>query len=180
VCGVVSSATFADEAPMAPTFLDLGKPYPYQIFTSVIFGSDRPKFGEPETLLRGKSVFDRREFQGIPEINCVNSAAAREIRILHRAQPPVPASRNYSNEFSRSFAPPGHVDGAAGDHRVDPAHRPRQCLRQACVSPCATPRSACARQKRRPLLERAARPWSPAPNDRESQEETSPLGTASP
>jgi hypothetical protein len=50
VCGLVVSATYAAQAPQSPTFLDLGKPYPNQIFTAVIFGDDRAKFGSPETM----------------------------------------------------------------------------------------------------------------------------------
>lgn len=71
VCGLVASATYATQAPTAPTFLDLGRPYPNQIFTAVIFGSDRAKFGEPEISLRGKEVCVTGEillYQGKPEI----------------------------------------------------------------------------------------------------------------
>jgi hypothetical protein len=56
VCGVVASATYAAQVPTAPTLLNFGKPYPNQIFTAVIFGSDRKKFGTPEILLREKEV----------------------------------------------------------------------------------------------------------------------------
>ena len=53
VCGTVASAHFARTARTAPTFLDLDQPYPDAIFTIVIFGRDRAKFGAPEkTLLR--------------------------------------------------------------------------------------------------------------------------------
>jgi DNA/RNA endonuclease YhcR with UshA esterase domain len=70
VCGVVASATYASRSNAQPTFLNLGKPYPDQIFTAVIFGKDRSKFGTPETL-RGKHVCvtgEIRLFQGKPEI----------------------------------------------------------------------------------------------------------------
>ena len=70
VCGIVASATYAADAPMAPTFLDLGKPYPNQIFTAVIFGNDRSKFGMPETSMRDKNVCITGEiflYQGNPE-----------------------------------------------------------------------------------------------------------------
>lgn len=71
VCGVVASATFAAQAMAAPTFLDLGKPYPDQSFSAVILGSDRTKFGVPEVSLREKQVCVTGEiflFQGKPEI----------------------------------------------------------------------------------------------------------------
>lgn len=53
VCGTVASARFAQRLKAQPTFLNLEKPYPDQLFTIVIFGRDRAKFGAPEkTLLR--------------------------------------------------------------------------------------------------------------------------------
>jgi hypothetical protein len=71
VCGLVASATYAAQAMAAPTFLDLGKPYPNQLFSAVILGSDRTKFGAPELSLREKHVCVTGEiflFQGKPEI----------------------------------------------------------------------------------------------------------------
>jgi hypothetical protein len=56
VCGLVASATYAVQAPTAPTFLNLGKPYPDQTFTAIIFGSDRPKFSEPEISMPEKQI----------------------------------------------------------------------------------------------------------------------------
>jgi DNA/RNA endonuclease YhcR with UshA esterase domain len=71
VCGVVASAKFAASSRSQPTFLDFGKPYPNAAFTAVIFGDDRPKFGTPETTLRGKRVCvtgQVRDYRGKPEI----------------------------------------------------------------------------------------------------------------
>lgn len=54
-----------------PTFLDLDKPYPNAPFTAVIFGDDRPKFGTPETSLRGKRICvtgQISDYHGRPEI----------------------------------------------------------------------------------------------------------------
>ena len=81
VCGVVASATYAAQAPMAPTFLDLGKPYPNQIFTAVILGNDRSKFGMPENSMREKNVCVTGEiflYQGNPEIILHDPAQLRE------------------------------------------------------------------------------------------------------
>ena len=36
--------------------LDFGKSYPHAIFTAVIYRDNRPKFGAPETSLRGKQI----------------------------------------------------------------------------------------------------------------------------
>ena len=81
MCGVVASATYAANAPMAPTFLDLGKPYPGQIFTAVILGNDRSKFGMPETSMREKNVCVTGEislYQGTPEIILHDPTQLRE------------------------------------------------------------------------------------------------------
>ena len=56
VCGVVASTRFAPKTNRQPTFLNFGLPYPRQVFTVVIWGSDRPKFGTPEITLMGKNV----------------------------------------------------------------------------------------------------------------------------
>jgi hypothetical protein len=71
VCGLVASATYAAQAAAAPTFLDFGKPYPNQVFTAIIFGSDRTKFGALELLLRERQACVTGEiflYQGKPEI----------------------------------------------------------------------------------------------------------------
>ena len=71
VCGLVASARYAAQATAAPTFLNFGKPYPNRIFTAIIFGSDRTKFGAPEISLREKQVCVAGEiflYQGKPEI----------------------------------------------------------------------------------------------------------------
>jgi len=56
VCGVVVSSRYASGSNRQPTFLNLDKPYPNQIFTALVWGSDRPKFGEPEKTLMGKRI----------------------------------------------------------------------------------------------------------------------------
>jgi DNA/RNA endonuclease YhcR with UshA esterase domain len=71
VCGVVASARYAEKVKGSPTFLNLDKPYPTQIFTIVIWGSDRPKFGQPEVSLKGKRICVSgkiREYKGEPEV----------------------------------------------------------------------------------------------------------------
>jgi hypothetical protein len=56
VCGTVVGTRYADRSKGQPTFLNLDEPYPKQIFTIVIWGSDRPKFGEPERTYRDERV----------------------------------------------------------------------------------------------------------------------------
>jgi hypothetical protein len=54
VCGVVASTRYAAGTNGQPTYLNFDLPYPRQVFAVVIWGSDRPKFGTPETTLMGK------------------------------------------------------------------------------------------------------------------------------
>jgi hypothetical protein len=55
VCGVVASAKYASGSNGEPTFLNLDKPYPDQVFTAVIWGRDRAKFPyAPESLVSRK------------------------------------------------------------------------------------------------------------------------------
>lgn len=57
VCGIVASATYARRSKGQPTFLNLDQPYPNQIFTVLIWGSDRQNFqNPPETIYRGKNI----------------------------------------------------------------------------------------------------------------------------
>jgi DNA/RNA endonuclease YhcR with UshA esterase domain len=71
VCGMVASAKFAANSRSQPTFLNLDRPYPNHVFTVVIFGSDRAKFGTPEILLRGKRICvtgQISDYHGKPEV----------------------------------------------------------------------------------------------------------------
>lgn len=71
VCGAVASTRYANRSRGQPTFLNLDESYPNQIFTIVIWGSDRPKFGQPEAMYRDKAVCVTGEitsYRGVPEI----------------------------------------------------------------------------------------------------------------
>jgi DNA/RNA endonuclease YhcR with UshA esterase domain len=57
VCGTVASTYYSIRSKAQPTFLNLNKPYPNQIFTIVIWGSDRPNFSQPpETMYKNCKV----------------------------------------------------------------------------------------------------------------------------
>jgi len=53
---VAASAEYELDAQRQPTLFDLGKAYPNAVFTAVVYGEDRAKFGTPETSLRGKRI----------------------------------------------------------------------------------------------------------------------------
>jgi hypothetical protein len=53
------------------TFLNLDQPFPKQIFTVVIFGSDRSKFGEPEKEFLNQTICATgtiEDYRGLPQI----------------------------------------------------------------------------------------------------------------
>lgn len=71
VCGSVVSTRYAASTKGQPTFLNLDKPYPSQVFTVLIWGSNRHKFGEPEKEFNGKRICVTgkiTEYRGVPEI----------------------------------------------------------------------------------------------------------------
>ncbi len=71
VCGDVVGAHYAASTRGNPTFINLDKPYPNQIFTALIWGNDRPKFGNPEQDYRDKRICVTgkiTDYRGVPEI----------------------------------------------------------------------------------------------------------------
>jgi hypothetical protein len=56
VCGNVVSTHYAVKSKGAPTFLNLDEPYPKEVFTILIWGSDRAKFSTPETKYKDAMV----------------------------------------------------------------------------------------------------------------------------
>ena len=71
VCGKVASTRYAVTTRGKPTFLNLDKPYPNPIFTVLIWGESREKFGTPEEKYRDKQVCVTgkiTEYRGAPEI----------------------------------------------------------------------------------------------------------------
>ncbi len=71
VCGEVVSTRYAASTKGQPTFLNLDKPYPNQIFTVVIWGRNRSKFGRPEVEYNQKRICVTGkigEYRGVPEI----------------------------------------------------------------------------------------------------------------
>jgi DNA/RNA endonuclease YhcR with UshA esterase domain len=71
VCGNVVSTRYAVSSKSQPTFLNLDKPYPNQVFTILIWGSNRAKFGRPEVDYKDKHICVTgkiTEYHGTPEI----------------------------------------------------------------------------------------------------------------
>jgi hypothetical protein len=77
VCGKAVSTRYALGSKGQPTFLNLDQPYPKEIFTILIWGEDRSKFGAPETEYRGKNVCVTGKitsYRGTPEIVATESS----------------------------------------------------------------------------------------------------------
>jgi hypothetical protein len=71
VCGKVASTHYAKSSKGEPTFLNLDEPYPKEIFTILIWGSDRGKLGTPESEYSGLRVCVTGKittYRGVPEI----------------------------------------------------------------------------------------------------------------
>ena len=64
VCGKVVSTHFASKSKGEPTFLNLDEPYPKEVFTILIWGSDRARFGVPETKYKDAKVCVTGEITG--------------------------------------------------------------------------------------------------------------------
>jgi hypothetical protein len=82
VCGTVASARYADRSNGKPTFLNLDAAYPKEIFTIVIWGSDRDKFEQPESKYANTSVCVSgtiTSYRGSPEI-VANEPSAIEVQ----------------------------------------------------------------------------------------------------
>jgi hypothetical protein len=120
VCGRVASTHYSAEG-RKPTFLNLDEPYPHEIFTIVIWGADRNKFGQPEEKYRDRTVCVTgtiRSYRGVPEI------IARELTQIRMEQPEA-ASRQQSDEADLG------CDASLRNHVYHPGRLEvkEQCLR---------------------------------------------------
>ena len=82
VCGIVESADFRPSIGGEPTFLNLGRPYPDQPFTAVIWGEDRGRWPVPpeERYLTRRICVTGiiREHRGTPQIRVREPRQIRE------------------------------------------------------------------------------------------------------
>ncbi len=96
VCGQVASAAYLGTVGGRPTFLNFERPYPDQVFTVVIWGSNRKNFdGRPESLYDGKTLCVTGKVavhEGVPQIivehpdqiTITDEAAGTELRDFER------------------------------------------------------------------------------------------------
>ena len=94
VCGKVVGIHFVSSGKGQPTFIHFDEQYPNQIFTLVIWGSDRQKFGRPEDAYRDKDVCVTGKIEtylGIPQIVATNPNQV-QVQTYPPSQPKPPRS----------------------------------------------------------------------------------------
>lgn len=99
VCGRVVSSHYAESSPLQPTFLNLDKPYPKQVFTVLIPGWAREKFSEPEVEYKDKKICVTGKitlYRGVPEI----LAEEREQIEMQPEEIPAPSAEKAGEEVS--------------------------------------------------------------------------------
>ena len=84
VCGDVESPTYARSSRGQPTFLNLDRPFPNQIFTVVIWGSNRSNFPQaPESMYRDERICATgliESFRGVPQIDATRASQIQIVR----------------------------------------------------------------------------------------------------
>jgi hypothetical protein len=97
VCGTIASETKATGSRGTPTVINLDQPYPHQVFTVLIWGSDKAAVGTiPETgrvCAKGPITL----YRGVPEIVVHKSA---DLYI-----PTLSNNRHYTNSDVKAFIP---------------------------------------------------------------------------
>lgn len=68
VCGEIAGEHTATSSRGAPTFINLDKPYPHQVFTLLIWSGDRQSVGQFPTSGRVCATGQITEYRGSPEI----------------------------------------------------------------------------------------------------------------
>ncbi|MEM3265842.1 MAG: DNA-binding protein [Thermoplasmata archaeon] len=72
VCGVIASVKYLRYSRGQPTFVNIDKPYPNQIFTLIVWGSDRMKFSNIDSIFtQGKKICATgliKSYHGKPEM----------------------------------------------------------------------------------------------------------------
>ena len=68
VCGAIASEHTAKNSKGTPTFINLDRPYPSQVFTLLIWGDDRGRVGKVPDSGRICGVGTITEYRGSPEI----------------------------------------------------------------------------------------------------------------
>lgn len=74
VCGYVASVHTASRSRGEPTFINLDRPYPNQVFTALVWGDDRGRVAIPRNGERVCVTGTVADYRGVPEIVVHDSA----------------------------------------------------------------------------------------------------------
>ena len=103
VCGTIAGETTATGSRGTPTFINLDEPYPHQVFTVLIWGSDKAAVGKfPETgrvCVKGPITL----YRGVPEI-VVHKSADLYVSTLSN-------NNHYTNSDGQSVHSPAYSSG---------------------------------------------------------------------
>ena len=82
VCGVIASTKYASYSRGQPTFINLDKPYPNQVFTILIWGRDSAKFYNADRIFSvGKRICATgliSSYRGKPEMTVRGPSQIKE------------------------------------------------------------------------------------------------------
>lgn len=122
VCGTVASTRYAASSKGPPTFVNIDKPYPNQVFTILIWGEDLPKFNVKPSTWEGKWVCATgtiSSYRGVPEIVAKSPDQITFPKASSQMTTPqtpsstltsCPSSDCYVNSAGQSFAGPVQSD----------------------------------------------------------------------
>jgi hypothetical protein len=120
VCGTVASVWYATESKGAPTFLHIGKPYPQQMHTGIIWDQARRRFFSPPEDLQGREVCIIGKitlYRGMARSKCPSQRRSRP-SCLHaeRIEDGVlrMATLGAASVFRRARIGCGHIPGVEG------------------------------------------------------------------
>ena len=103
VCGVVASENTATDSHGTPTFINLDQPYPHQVFTVLIWGSDKAAVGTIPETARVCAKGPITLYRGVPEI------------VVHKSAdlyvPTLSNNRHYTNSDGQSVHSPAYSNG---------------------------------------------------------------------
>ena len=83
VCGDVKSPNYVSSSKGKPTFLNLDREYPNQVFTVVIWGNNRSAFpSAPEKLYRSKTICATGLIESYSGVAQIEATSPSQIRVV--------------------------------------------------------------------------------------------------
>ena len=97
VCGQVTSTYYAYKSNGKPTFINLDKPYPDQIFTVMVWGSNRKNFKfKPEDFYKDKEICVEGKIKAYKGVSEIIIKTPKEVTVIEKK--PVQTKEIYEDE----------------------------------------------------------------------------------